>query len=255
MSVFGGEVLGNRMKKRLKPFDGGDQTAEDSVRAFNVQDGLRPDERYIFSKFLPELPAKILDLGCGCGRTAIPLAASGYDVTGLDVMVELLKIARSKNSPVHFVQGDARHLPFAEGSFDAVIFPWNGLDHINDVKERIAALEEIKRVLVPGGVLIYSSHNAMGFFGRLFRPPLLTKRAARFFIDQLLHPSGIFRWNTIWRDPALGLPRFYSAPPSCNVSTLKQRGWRVRAVLRSESPFDKAKLFRDVHVHYIAEKK
>lgn len=92
--------------------------------------------RYAFTKgteqevaFLLELlglraGARVLDVGCGPGRHAIPLSVAGLAVTGVDVSERLLEIAadrgRAAGTRASFFEIDALKLPF-EGEFDAVI--------------------------------------------------------------------------------------------------------------------------------------
>jgi SAM-dependent methyltransferase len=65
---------------------------------------------------------------------------------------------------------DARRLePFDDASFDFVLFSFNGLDHI-DHDGRVEALQEINRVLAPGGLFLFSAHNLLSV-PRLFAFP------------------------------------------------------------------------------------
>ncbi len=104
---------------------------------------------------------KILDLGCGAGRTTKILKNSGYDVIGVDINEKLINLARKKYGNIDFSIGDACNLGFADSSFDLVFFSFNGIDYIHPHSKRMAALREIGRVLKDGGLLIYSSHNAL----------------------------------------------------------------------------------------------
>ena len=69
--------------------------------------------------------ARVLDVATGTGNLAIPLARGGAVVTGLDIAPNLLVQARERaateNLAVQFDEGDAEHLPYADGSFDAVV--------------------------------------------------------------------------------------------------------------------------------------
>src|SRR5690349_4380611 len=65
---------------------------------------------------------RVLDLCCGLGRHAIPLAARGYQVTGLDRSADALAEARRRNHVgVAWVEGDMRDLAPLPGPFDAVL--------------------------------------------------------------------------------------------------------------------------------------
>jgi SAM-dependent methyltransferase len=84
------------------------------------------DQEVRFLLELLNLPqgARLLDVGCGPGRHAVPLAAAGLAVTGVDVSQRFLDIAAAKsreaNVPASFFVVDARQMPF-EDEFDAVI--------------------------------------------------------------------------------------------------------------------------------------
>jgi demethylmenaquinone methyltransferase/2-methoxy-6-polyprenyl-1,4-benzoquinol methylase len=106
-----------------------------------------------------ELPksARVLDLATGTGDLAILLAQTHGDctVTGLDPSQRMLEIGRQKveraglSSRVTMQHGAAESLPFEDGSFDAVTIAFG----IRNVRDRLRALCEIQRVLVPGGRL------------------------------------------------------------------------------------------------------
>lgn len=92
--------------------------------------------------------ARLLDAGCGSGKMAVPLARAGYGVVGMDLVKEGLMEMRGK-ADAEPVAGDVRSLPFREGSFDAVVC-YDVLQHLLE-PERRAAVDELRRVLVPGG--------------------------------------------------------------------------------------------------------
>jgi SAM-dependent methyltransferase len=98
----------------------------------------------------------LLDVPCGFGRHAIPLAAAGYRVVGVDRSQPLLDEARRRGGGVRrlkFVRADYRELPFADGSFDAAINLFSSLGYLGDEEDtRVPA--EIGRVLRPGGRLV-----------------------------------------------------------------------------------------------------
>lgn len=99
--------------------------------------------------------AVVLDLGCGPGHDAAKLAARGLRVTGYDAATVLLREAREHSSLAgRLVQGDARLLPFAAASFDAV---WSCASLLHVPKRDIGqALMQVFRVLKPGGVFFTS---------------------------------------------------------------------------------------------------
>ncbi len=92
----------------------------------------------------------VLDLGCGNGRHAAVLAEEGHRVVGLDASGRLLGIARHRVAGVTFVQGDLCRLPFLRARFAAAMAVAS-IHHLPSDAERTMAVQEIARVLRPGG--------------------------------------------------------------------------------------------------------
>ncbi|MDQ8203732.1 class I SAM-dependent methyltransferase [Pelagicoccus sp. SDUM812003] len=98
----------------------------------------------------------LLDLGCGAGRVAIGLWEEGFEsVIGADLAEEMAREAREIGEclgcPFRFERQDATNLTYPAGSFDGVIFAFNGLMQIPGKAVRQLALQQIYRVLRPGG--------------------------------------------------------------------------------------------------------
>jgi 2-polyprenyl-6-hydroxyphenyl methylase/3-demethylubiquinone-9 3-methyltransferase len=110
--------------------------------------------------YLRELGAlggrRVLDAGCGGGLVARELAAAGAEVVGVDRSLGSLGVARRAVGR-RFVpaQGRLERLPFADGSFDAVVAA-DVLEHLPDLP---AAVAELARVLAPGGGLVFDTVN------------------------------------------------------------------------------------------------
>jgi ubiquinone/menaquinone biosynthesis C-methylase UbiE len=98
----------------------------------------------------------LLDVACGFGRHAVPLAAEGFRVTGVDRSATLLEEARRRAgdgvAPA-LVAGDYRELPFDDASFDAAINLYTSIGFLGD-EEDTQVLAEAARVLRPGGRLV-----------------------------------------------------------------------------------------------------
>lgn len=103
--------------------------------------------------------AKILDLGCGTGRTTEVLIKRGYQVIGGDISFRMIQAAKHQDIDTPLLVNDACSLSFRAGEFDVLVFSGNGIDFIYPYEKRLKALYEIKRVLRPGGLFIFSSHN------------------------------------------------------------------------------------------------
>ncbi len=99
---------------------------------------------------------ELLDVPCGFGRHAIPLARAGYRVTGADrskiLLAEAERRARGGPSP-KFVHADYRDLPFRDQSFDAAMNLYTSLGYLGD-EEDTKVLAGIRRVLRDGGRLV-----------------------------------------------------------------------------------------------------
>jgi SAM-dependent methyltransferase len=108
-------------------------------------------------------PARLLDLCCGQGRHAVPLAQLGYRVTGLDLSRPLLAraaaFAAGQGQRVGLVEADMRRLPFADASFDAVLNLFNAFGYLEDDAQDELVLGEVARVLRPGGRFLQELAN------------------------------------------------------------------------------------------------
>jgi SAM-dependent methyltransferase len=102
---------------------------------------------------------RILDIGVGGGRTAGLLRDVSGDYTGIDYTPEMVTLAKSNHPGMDFRHMDARDLSaFASGSFDLVVFSYNGIDSV-DASGRALVLGEVSRVLKPGGTFVFSTFN------------------------------------------------------------------------------------------------
>ncbi len=128
-----------------------------------VEIGLWKSEEIFFQKHVPR-NTKILDIGCGAGRTTFGLQRIGYrDIVGLDLSTGMVRAARGLGQQfkinVHFQAGDACSLAFQADRFGACLFSFNGIMQIPRKENRMKAMAEIKRVLVPNGVFIFTTHD------------------------------------------------------------------------------------------------
>ena len=94
-----------------------------------------------------EQPRAVLDLACGAGRHTQALHQRGYKTRGIDLSLTLL--AHPPRVPC--VAGDMRRLPFRQGAFDWVLNFFTSFGYFEQERENFRVLEEIERVLAPGG--------------------------------------------------------------------------------------------------------
>jgi len=100
--------------------------------------------------------SRILDVGTGAGDAAGRAVERGAQATGVDVAAAMLEIASRRHPDASFVQASAADLPFADGSFDAVV----GNNVIQHVGEPERAAREMERVLAHGGRIALSTWDA-----------------------------------------------------------------------------------------------
>ena len=113
--------------------------------------------------------ATVLDVATGTGNVALPLARAGCVVTGVDIAPNLLAQGRERAAAaeltITFDEGDAEQLPYADGSFDAVVTMFGAM--FAPRPELVAA--ELMRVLKPGGLLAMANWNPESFSGAMFK--------------------------------------------------------------------------------------
>lgn len=164
---------------------------EDVLDFYHKATDLLPAERSIFERLESEIRNKrILDLGVGGGRTTGYLLGLTDDYTGVDYVPEFAALAAQKFPKARMLAGDARDLEHAaDGSYDFVLFSYNGLDSISH-EDRLRVLSEVRRVLKPNGIFMFSSHNRDYRYFRTLpwhQPFRLEKRFLIFLLHCIYH--------------------------------------------------------------------
>ena len=126
-----------------------------------TREGLWKSEEKLFKKYFKK-GSSVLDIGCGSGRTTFPLVKLGYKVTAIDLTPAMIKYAKEMSKELKvkadFKVGNAKDLKFKDNSIDNVIFSFNGWSQVPGKENRQKVLDEVYRVLKPGGYYIFSAH-------------------------------------------------------------------------------------------------
>lgn len=205
---------------------------------------LFPQEAEVVDRYFAVGSGRVLDVGCGVGRVSHLLDERGFDVVGIDVSEPLLEAARSRFPDLQFRYEDARDTSFADRSFDYVVFSYYGLDYVLPKAERRAALRELFRVIRPGGIFAFSSHNAW------YKPH---RRIVGTVIDRYVRgrEAVSVRSRVELEDAPVGeLPTYYS-DPLYQWRELRDVGFSLRAVVGKR---DGVERFFEKDPHYVAER-
>jgi D-alanine-D-alanine ligase len=150
--------------------------------------------------------ARVLDLCCGQGRHAVPLARAGYRMTGLDrspyLLGEAQRSAERAGVEVQWVRGDMRWLPW-NGQFDACVNLFTAFGYFDDEAENEQVLHQVCRVLKPGGMFLLDVSNRDYYLMRLW--PNGWRRHGRAVIleDTSFDPvTGRFTMTFTWAEGA-----------------------------------------------------
>jgi SAM-dependent methyltransferase len=186
-------------------------------RVVTAQGGFNPSfQRHVATYRLcaPLLPAgRVLDLGCGIGHSFSALEPR--ESVGVDRSAEALD---GQDRPT--VVADMRELPFSDGSFASVIAV-QSIEHVPDPQR---VLEEVVRVLEPGGTAILVTPNRLQFARPdeiidpyhyvEFAPAELRALCERFFVDvELLGLSGSARWRVLVDEELARMERMLRRDP------------------------------------------
>lgn len=134
-------------------WEAGDRVAEYAHRR------LRPVEVVLLARYQAALAGRVLEAGCGAGRVLGYLVALGQDVHGIDISPAMVDYCSRAYPEAHVGLGDLLTMTDSvDGPFDAVLAPDNVLD-VLDGAGRQRVLTEVRELLGPDGIFIFSSHN------------------------------------------------------------------------------------------------
>ncbi|ADT83640.1 class I SAM-dependent methyltransferase [Thermococcus barophilus] len=131
----------------------------------------RTEKRLIFS-MIKTKRGRALDLGCGTGNYTLELYRRGFDVIGVDLSQEMLKIAKAKIPDVLFIRANAYNLPFKKEAFDLVL----SVTMFEFIHEPEKVLNEIYRILKLGGEVVIGTMNGKSLW-------FLFKRVKSLFVE------------------------------------------------------------------------
>jgi SAM-dependent methyltransferase len=198
--------------------------------------------------------ARGLDIGCGQGWYACELATRPdrrYQIDAVDQSADQIAHARqyaaSRGCPVRFLATDAERLPFEDGAFDFA-YSINVMHHVTDAGKRARVLEEIVRVLKPGGVFFLHEINTQNplfrFYMSYFFPLMceIDEGTERWIKPRELPAVPGARWDTPI-DYFTFLPNFTPRPALRALRRVEE--WLERSPLRSWSAHYVARLRKE----------
>jgi SAM-dependent methyltransferase len=195
--------------------------APDVASHYASLDYLSRCEQALFDAFLKQGDA-ILDLGVGGGRTTPHLSRLASRYAGVDYAPAMIAACRQKFPQLEFLVADATNLAaLGDENFDSVVMAFNGIDSLVPDESRRRCLAEMQRVLKPGGVLIFSSHNPRAVFLRPAWNPRKIEEVAHMLAggrNWLLPPT---RMLVLWLRVAVAL----AASATASALRLFRRVW------------------------------
>ena len=210
-----------------------EKTVSDYTRAVK-EIGLWESEKLMIKKYFnPE--KRILDIGCGAGRTTIGFYKLGYHlVEGLDLseamIVQARRISKELNYNITFSVGDAACLYYEDETFGAALFSFNGIMQIPGRENRTKVLKEIKRILKPEGHFLFTTHdrNCSKEYESFWQEE--KRKWALHLEDKSLHEFGDRIIKMEERDIFIHLPTREEV-----ISSLEEAGFTlIEGILRSE---------------------
>jgi SAM-dependent methyltransferase len=115
-----------------------------------------------YSALARETGGPVLEIACGTGRVSIPIARSGFDVTGVDIVPGMLEQARRKSVglPTRWIEGDARSFDLRE-HFRLIFLTGNAFQAFVTNEEQAALLDRVRAHLHPEGLFAFETRNPL----------------------------------------------------------------------------------------------
>ncbi len=125
------------------------------------QQAIRRDDIRFYTELARTTKGPILEIGCGTGRTLIPSARAGADITGLDLSEDMLSFCRKelqkelprKHEHIQLIKADMTNFSLNK-KFNLITTPFRPFQHLATVQEQLDCLSSVKRHLNPNGLFI-----------------------------------------------------------------------------------------------------
>ena len=199
-----------------------------------VRAGRAPAEVDFLERVLDLKPgSRVLDVPCGNGRLAIPLAQRGCSVTGVDITTALLQDARSAseeaNLDLELVETDMRDLPWSD-RFDAAFCFWGSFGYFDDSGNR-RFLEAVHRALKADGRFALDIPNVAETLLPKFAPRSWSKAGETFVLEERNYRHEEARIDCEWTLIAKGVTE-------TRTSSMQVYGFRELTHLFAEVGFE-----------------
>jgi ubiquinone/menaquinone biosynthesis C-methylase UbiE len=108
-------------------------------------------------RMLPLAQGRVLEIGMGSGLNLPFYSSEATEILGLEPHPKLAAMARRKHSPIAMtvLAGSAEFIPLENGCIDTAVMTWT----LCSIPDAVGALREIRRVLRPGGQLLFVEHG------------------------------------------------------------------------------------------------
>lgn len=130
--------------------------------AYDLEDGDYVEDQPLILQWAQKLGGPVLDIACGTGTMALKLAEQGYQVTGIDIIPEMIdwsaKKAAAQNRSVEWLVGDARDFHLGK-QFGLIYLIGNACQHFLTRADHEAFFARVREHLTPEGGFIFCTRN------------------------------------------------------------------------------------------------
>ncbi len=170
---------------------------------------------------------RVLDLACGTGNISIKLSKKDYEVFGLDLSIEMLKVAKGKKL-TNLVNASFDKLPFKNESFDVIFCAFDSLNNVESLEDLEQIFREAYRVLKKGGLFTFDL-NTIHIFRTYWHNYIKVDEAENLYIiwrSKFVVPNMCLLKILVFEEVENGLYRKYSAQ-------LLESAFEINSVLKA----------------------